>query len=147
MTYSVLYLTLYIHKANRNAQHTILSQSSLLLNTIVEPQPPAPLPPAYEVRRAGLAEVLKDRWNSEVEKLVHNVQTTDWSQKREDYEQRIANAWSNVRQTDKAQGLEQRFKENVVGVAEAANQQGQAMNQIVDEAKDSTGQPRLLELK
>ena len=143
----MLYLTLYIHKANRNAQHTILSQSSLLLNQIVEPLPPVPDPPAYEVRRAGLAEVLKDRWNREIEKLVHNVQTTDWNAKREEYEERIASAWSNLRQTEKAQELEQRFKENVVGVADEAKEQGQGVKQIVEDSQETTGRPRLLELK
>ena len=143
----MLYLTHYIHKANRNAQHTILSQSSLLLNQIVEPLPPVPDPPAYEVRRAGLAEVLKDRWNREIEKLVHNVQTTDWSAKREEYEERIASAWSNLRQTEKAQELEQRFKENVVGVADEAKEQGQGVKQIVEDSQETTGRPRLLELK
>ncbi len=147
MTYSLLYLTLYIHKANRNAQHTVLSQSSLLLNTIVEPLPPLPDPPAYEIRRAGLAEVLKDRWNTEIEKLVHNVQTTDWSAKREQYEQRIASAWSNLRQTEKVEELEQRFKENVVGVTDEAKEKVEQSRQKVAEVKEMTGQPRLLELK
>lgn len=143
----MLYLTLYVHKANRNAQHTILSQSSLLLNTIIEPLPPVPDPPAYEVRRAGLAEVLKDRWNREIEKLVHNVQTADWSAKREEYEERIASAWSNLRQTEKAQELEQRFKENIVGVEKEGKQKVEQARQKVDEATETTGQARLLELK
>lgn len=125
----------------------MLSQSSLLLNTIVEPLPPLPDPPAYEIRRAGLAEVLKDRWNTEIEKLVHNVQTTDWSAKREQYEQRIASAWSNLRQTEKVEELEQRFKENVVGVTDEAKEKVEQSRQKVAEVKEMTGQPRLLELK
>ena len=92
------------------------------------------------MKRAGLAEVLKDRWNSEIEKLVHNIQTTDWNEKREQAEERIANAWSKVRQTEKAQELEQRFKENVVGVEDDAKR-------IAEEAKEKASEPRLLELK
>ena len=84
--------------------------------------------------------MLKDRWNAEIEKLVRNVQTTDWAEKRELYEKRIASAWSNVRETEKVQELEQRFKENVVGVADEAKQK-------VEEAKQKTNEPRLLELK
>lgn len=109
--------------------------------------PPLPDPPAYEVRRAGLAEVLKDRWNREIEKLVHNVQTTDWSAKREEYEERIARAWSNLRQTDKAQELEQRFKENVVGVADAGKQKVEETKLNMEGAKEMAAQPRVLELK
>ena len=124
-----------------------MSQSSLLLNTIVEPLPPLPDPPIYEVRRAGLAEVLKDRWNREIEKLVHNVQTTDWSAKREEYEARIASAWSNVRQTEKAQELEQRFQENVAGVADEGKQKVEEAKQNLKGAKETTGQARLLEIK
>ena len=147
MTYSLLYSALYIHKANRSAQQTILSQSSLLLNTIVEPLPPLTDRPAYEVRRAGLAEVLKDRWNSEIEKLVHNVHTTDWSAKREEYEERIARAWSSVRQTEKAQEIGQRIEQNVVEVADNAKQKVEDAKQTVEAGKETTGQPRLLELK
>lgn len=103
----------------------------------MEPLPPIPDPPAYEVRRAGLTEVLKDRWNSEIENLVRNVQTTDWNEKRELYEQRIANAWSRLRQTEKAQELEQRFKENVVGMPEDAKAK----------AEEGKREPRLLEVR
>ena len=84
--------------------------------------------------------MLKDRWNAEIEKLVRNVQTTDWAEKRELYEKRIGSAWSNVRETEKVQELEQRLKENVIGVADEAKQK-------VEEAKQKTNEPRLLELK
>ncbi len=92
----------------------------------------------YEVRKAGLAEELKDRWNSEFEKMVRNIQQTDWNEKREQAEERIANAWGNLRQTEKAQELEQRFKENVIGTADKVEDR-------IDEAKEATTQKRLLE--
>ena len=111
LTYSVLYLTIYLHKANRNVQHTILQQSNGLLNLVVEPPEPIPDPPAYEIRRAGLSEQLKDRWNDEIEKMVHKVQTTDWTEQREIYEQKIATAWSTLRQTEQAQQLASKAKE------------------------------------
>jgi hypothetical protein len=111
LTYSLLYLSLYIHRANRNVQKTLLSQQSALLNSVVEPLPPVPDPPAYEVRRAGLAEELKDRWNREVEKLVRNVQTTDWEGLREAAEDRIASAWSSVRQSETGREVEGRATE------------------------------------
>ena len=138
LTYSVLYLTIYLHKANRNIQGTLLRQSHILLNSVVEPLPSAPEPPAYELRKAGLVEELKDRWNSEIEKMVRNIQETDWHEKREQAEHRIANAWSNLRQTEKAQELEERFKENVVGTADKAEN-------TVEAAKEGVGQKRLLE--
>lgn len=83
---------------------------------------------------------MKDRWNSEIEKLVNNIQTTDWNEKRQLYEQRIATAWSNLRQTEKARELEQRFNDNVVGAAEAAKEKAGS-------AKEAAREPRLLELK
>lgn len=111
LTYSVLYLGLYIHRANRNVQKSLLAQQTYVLNTIVEPPTPLPDPPAYEVRKAGLAEELKDRWNREVEKLVRNVQETDWSAKREVYEQRIASVWNQVRQSESAKQVEGKVKD------------------------------------
>jgi MICOS complex subunit MIC12 len=111
LTYSLLYLGLYIHRANRNVQRSLLSQQATILNSVVEPLPPLPEPPAYEVRRAGIAEELKDRWNREVEKLVRNVQQTDWTAVREDAEQKIAGAFNRLRQTETAQNVEQQAKE------------------------------------
>lgn len=144
LTYSILYLSLYIHRANRNVQRTLLSQQAALLNSVVEPLPPLPDPPAYEVRRAGLAEELKDRWNREVEKLVRNVEETDWSAKRELYEERIKTVWRKVRASEsaqeiegKAKELEQKVKDAVVGGAETAK----------EKAKETTEERRLLELK
>src|ERR1700760_637688 len=92
-----MYLTLYLHKANRSVQHTLLSQQAALLNSVVEPLPPLPEPPAYEVRKAGLTELLKDRWNREVEFLVHQAQTTNWSLVRERMERGVGNVWHNLR--------------------------------------------------
>jgi Altered inheritance of mitochondria 5 len=85
-------------------------------------------------------EVLKDRWNSEVEKMVHNVQETDWNEKRELYERRIASVWSNVRATGKVQELEETFKENAVETAEQVREKAEA-------AKEASREKRLLELK
>ncbi|KAK7894119.1 hypothetical protein LTR67_006822 [Exophiala xenobiotica] len=110
LTYSVLYMSLYVHRAHRNVQKTLLQQQANLLNSVVEPLPPLPEPPAYEVRKAGLAEELKDHWNSEIEKLVRNVQTTDWTAKREQWETTIAATWNRVRSSQSAQQLEQKAK-------------------------------------
>ncbi|KAJ9603478.1 hypothetical protein H2200_012256 [Cladophialophora chaetospira] len=111
LTYSLLYLGLYIHRANRSVQKTLLAQQSSLLNSVVEPLPPVPDPPAYEVRRAGLAEELKDRWNREIEKLVRNAQETDWQQVRQDAEHRLARTWASVRQSETAQQVETQAKD------------------------------------
>ncbi len=117
-----------------------------MLNSVVEPLPPSPDPPAYEVRRAGLGEELKDRWNREVEKLVRNVQETDWSAKRQLYEERVKNVWASVKSSEtgqeieaKAKELEQAVKDKVAGGAETAK----------DKAKEKTSgeERRLLELK
>lgn len=139
MTCSILYLSLYLHKANRNVQHTLLSQQTNLLNSVVEPLPPLPESPAYEVRNAGFVEQLKDRWNREVVNVVRNFEDTDWSRGREFAEEKIANVWSRLRQTEKAQQLEERFQENV-----GNTETGQTTPEPEEPKTSST---RLLELK
>ncbi|KAI1614071.1 hypothetical protein EDD36DRAFT_463927 [Exophiala viscosa] len=124
LTYSLLYMSLYVHRANRNVQKTLLSQQTTLLNSVVEPLPPLPDPPAYEVRKAGLVEELKDHWNSEVEHLVRKVQTTDWDEQREIWEARISAAWAKLRSTESAHQLEAKAKE--------------VEQQVVDAARDGT---------
>jgi peptidoglycan hydrolase-like amidase len=128
---------------------------------VVEPPTPIPDPPPYEVRKAGLTEQLKDRWNSEIEHLVRKVQTTDWQQQREIYEQKVSSAWSRLRQTEQAKELEQRVKETVDAtksqvkdamdttkdqVRDAVDAaKGQAKDKV-DAAKQPTGGSRLLEV-
>jgi uncharacterized membrane protein len=46
-----------------------------------------------------------------VEKLVRNVQETDWERVRLDAEQKLAGAWSSVRQSEPAKEVEGRAKE------------------------------------
>ncbi|KPI37725.1 uncharacterized protein AB675_159 [Cyphellophora attinorum] len=140
LTYSVLYLTIYIHKANRNIQHTILQQSNGVLNSVVEPPQPVPDPPPYEIRRAGLTEQLKDGWNREVERLVKNIQTTDWTRQREIYEQKIAAAWSGVRQTEQVQELEQKVKEGVKSAKATAVEAAETGKVKAREAAESARQ-------
>lgn len=158
MTYSVLYFSLYIHRANRNVQRTLLSQQANLLNSVIDPPIPLPDPPAYEVRKAGLSEVLKDRWNREVEKLVHNVQETDWTQKREALEDRLSTVWGKMRSSEQGQQIETKAKELGQQVEDKAKQLGQAvkdkategkeaLSTAKDEAKSTGREPRLLELK
>jgi len=158
LTYSILYFSLYIHRANRNVQRTLLSQQSNLLNSVIDPPIPLPDPPAYEVRKAGLTEVLKDRWNREIEKLVHNVQETDWAQKRELYEERLAAVWGKVKASEQGRELEAKAKELEQQVEGKARQLGQTVKGKVaegkealmttkDEAKSTGREPRLLELK
>lgn len=55
----------------------------------------------YELRRReSLAEVLKDRWNAEVEGMVRRVQETDWREVRERWERRGVNFWQNMTTKD-----------------------------------------------
>ena len=79
---------------------------------------------------------MKDRWNGEIEKLVQNVQTTDWVSVREDAEARIAAAWSSLRQTEQAQQLEQTVKDNVETATDKAKQIGRDTKQNVKEATE-----------
>lgn len=111
LTYSLLYFSLYVHRANRSVQRTLLSQQATLLNSVVEPAPPLPDPPAYEVRKAGLGEQLKDRWNAEVERMVRNFQETDWAEKRAVLEEQAARLWARVKSSESAHELESKAKE------------------------------------
>jgi hypothetical protein len=151
-------MTIYLHKANRNVQHTILQQSAGLLNATIEPPAPVPDPPPYEVKRAGLTEELKDRWNSEIEKMVQRIQTTDWQEQREIYEQKISNAWNKLRQTEQAKELEQKVKETVDTVKSSTKDGLEAVKSTTKEGveaargkveapKPATKEPRLLDLK
>ncbi len=118
LTYSLLYLSVYIHRSNRTHQSLLLRQQARLLNGKIDPPEPEYEPPAYRIEQAGLEEQLKDRWNREVEGLVRKAQTTDWEAVRIRWENRIGRAFDRIRSTEKAQELEQRFKDNVVGDAD-----------------------------
>ncbi|KIW16667.1 hypothetical protein PV08_03855 [Exophiala spinifera] len=162
LTYSILYMSLYVHRTNRHAQRTLLRQQATLLNSAVDPLPPLPDPPAYEVRKAGLVEELKDRWNSEVETIVRNLQTTDWAAKRAQWEDTAAAAWTKIRSSQAAQQLETRAKDTATEVERNVSQlvsEGKAAakdakdkvvqsgEQASEKAKRATREPRLLELK
>jgi Altered inheritance of mitochondria 5 len=86
-----------------------------------------------------MVEMMKDRWNGEVEGLVRRVQTTDWSEVRERWERRIGNVFSKLQETDTAKELENKIQEDVVGTGEDLKK--------IAQAPASTRVPRLLELK
>lgn len=144
LTYSILYLTLYVHKTNRSAQHTLLSQSHILLNSAVEPLSPLPEPPAYEVRKTSLTEELKDRWNGEIENAVRRLQTTDWDEVRQRWERRIGNVFQRVSESDAGKEVAaagDRLKDTVAAAADGAKDAAQSMKDSVvgatEEAKDT----------
>lgn len=144
LTYSVLYLTIYLHNSNRKVQHTLLQQSASLLNATVDAPIPIPDPPPYEVKRAGLTEQLKDRWNTEIERMVQKVQATDWTEQREIYERKISNAWGQLKQTEQAKEIEQKVKETVDAVKGDTKDK---VEEAKEKAKEKTKEPRLLDLK
>ncbi|RMZ83819.1 hypothetical protein DV738_g980, partial [Chaetothyriales sp. CBS 135597] len=156
LTYSVLYLALHLHRANRSYQRTLLAQPHELLTSHYDPQPPSALdPPVYELQKPGLSELLKDTWNAEVERLVRNVQETDWNAKRRNLEAVASNAWAKLRASDGAAGAG-------AGIGSGGDKQQQqqqpklsnpvvdgvngAVDAIKDGVKDNTPQKRLLEL-
>lgn len=156
LTYSILYLTLYVHRANRNAQHALLSQSHILLNSAVEPLPPTPESPAYEVRKTSLTEELKDRWNGEIEHAVRRLQTTDWDAVRQRWERRIGNVFQRLREsdagrevaaagdrlTDHVAATGDKLNNSIVGATEGAKD---AAKSAKDTTKQNTTGKRLLE--
>jgi MICOS complex subunit MIC12 len=143
LTYSVLYLSLYLHRANRKYQHTLLAQQSVLLNSVVEPLPPPPETPAYHVRKVSLVETLKDRWNGEVEGLVRRVEETDWNKVRARWESRIGTVWTKLRESQAGD----MFRENIGLSAEEVKKTAEtAQTQARAEAQQSPEPKRLLEI-
>ncbi|OCL03613.1 hypothetical protein AOQ84DRAFT_392158 [Glonium stellatum] len=100
LTSATLYLTMSLHTRNRVQQAALLRQQSLVLTNIMEPRPEPP-PPTARIARAGMVETAKDRWNGEVEGLVRRVQGFDWRKAREDLEDKMKGAWTNVREGGK----------------------------------------------
>lgn len=118
LTYSILYLSVYAHRQNRTHQSLLLRQQSQLLRNLIEPAEPEAAPPAYRVDRGGLEELLKDRWNREVEGLVRRAQHTDWEAVRVRVEGSLARAWARVRGAEGVQELEQRVREGAADLRE-----------------------------
>lgn len=131
MTYSVIYLSVYVHRQNRTYQSTLLRQQARLLNNKIDPPEPEYEPPAYRMEQAGLEEQLKDRWNREVENLVRKAQTTDWEAERIKWENRISSAFNNVRSTEAVQNAEEKVKQTVNTGTEAAKNAGEQVKQTV----------------
>ncbi|KAK3075269.1 hypothetical protein LTR53_001547 [Teratosphaeriaceae sp. CCFEE 6253] len=92
LTTALLHLSLSLHARNRVAQSALLHQQSLILHNIVEPAPPLP-PAAPREVRAGVFETMKDRWNSELERNVRELQTTDWNGVRDQLEEGASKLW------------------------------------------------------
>ncbi|QDS76598.1 hypothetical protein FKW77_007536 [Venturia effusa] len=99
LTSSILYLTLSLHQQNRQQQALMLRQQSIILTNVVEPPLPEPQVSSREAR-ISVVESAKDRWNSEIERLVKKAQTTDWNQVGGRAADGLASLWSKA--TEKA---------------------------------------------
>ena len=73
-------------------QSALLHQQSLILNNVVDPQPPLPPPTSREVR-AGVWETAKDRWNAQLEGEVKRLQRVDWNGVREQMEEGVSRVY------------------------------------------------------
>ncbi|KAI9734858.1 MAG: hypothetical protein M1834_001938 [Cirrosporium novae-zelandiae] len=98
LTTGVLYLSLAIHRQNRQYQSALLRQQVFILNSIVEPLPEEPAPPRYIVNRTSLIQTWKDGWNNEVTKVVRSAQETDWGKVRDGLEDRIGSLWKKAQE-------------------------------------------------
>ena len=116
----------------------MLAQQSVLLNSVVEPLPPLPTTPAYDIQTGSLVETLKDRWNREVEGLVRRVEETDWNQVRARWEGRIGAVWTRLRESGAGEG----FKEKVEGGGEETKKAPETARE-----QQSPTPKRLLEIK
>lgn len=141
MTYSLVYLSIYVHRSNRTYQSLLLQQQIRLLNSKIDPPEPEYEPPAYRLEQAGLEEQFKDTWNRTIESWVRKAQTTDWEAARIRWEDRIGNVFGAVRNSEKAQELEQRIQEKVIGVKDSAKAA------LKDDTTDALQGKRLLDEK
>lgn len=108
VTLGVAYITVLAHERNRHAQAQALRSQSRVLQTLLEPDPTAqPRSRAELVReeRSTFTETAKDRWNEEVSNAVRWVQTKDWSEVRESFEDSVAKLWSGGLQKSR-EGIE-----------------------------------------
>lgn len=95
LTSSILYLTVALHQQNRQQQALMLRQQSLILKNVIEPPLPEPQLSSREAR-VSVVESAKDRWNSEIERLVKKAQTTDWNQVGGRAADGISSLWSKA---------------------------------------------------
>lgn len=143
-TYALLYLSIHLHRTNRQHQSLLLTQQKTLLTSLYDPLPPQFDNPAYEVRKAGLTEELKDRWNRELGNVVRNLQDKDWEEVRVKWETRAGNLWDNVRGSEVAKNVEGTIKETVAGIGSGSG--AGAVDGVKEEVKKAAGGKRLLEL-
>ncbi|KAG6027914.1 hypothetical protein E4U19_000852 [Claviceps sp. Clav32 group G5] len=96
LTLSIAYLSVLAHQRNREEQGRSLRAQALTIQSLIDPIP-QPLPPTRSevaaAKRAETVEVLKERWNTEIESAVRWVQHADWEDVREGLEDRIASLW------------------------------------------------------
>ncbi|KAL9057023.1 MAG: hypothetical protein Q9162_002571 [Coniocarpon cinnabarinum] len=78
LTTSTLYLTLLFHRQTRYQQSYTLALSTASLTDIYDP-PPLRTPSNERFQRAGLSEMAKERWNSELSENVRRVAEFDWN--------------------------------------------------------------------
>lgn len=97
LTYSAVYLSVYVHRQNRTHQSLLLRQQAKLLNSKVDGPEPEYAPPAYRMEDGGIEEQFKDKWNRSIQKVVSSLQNTDWEKVRIDTEHTIGDAWKNFR--------------------------------------------------
>lgn len=111
LTTTLIYLSLAVHERTRLKQANLLRQQSLILNNLVSPAAPASLSTARTTGQTGLAERLKERWNSELEQNVRKVYSVDWHAVREDAEERVAGIWGRVMEKSR-EGVEEVAKKS-----------------------------------
>ncbi|KEY65005.1 hypothetical protein S7711_07345 [Stachybotrys chartarum IBT 7711] len=99
VTLSVAYFSVLAHQRIREQQGQILRSQALAVQNVIDPIP-APLPPSRReiaaAQRATATEVVKDRWNHEVQNAAWWLQHKDWDEVREGIEENVAHLWTRV---------------------------------------------------
>ncbi|KAL1302139.1 hypothetical protein AAFC00_002573 [Neodothiora populina] len=95
LTTAIFYVSLDLHQRNRLHQATLLRQQSALLNNIISPAGPPPLPTA-RTTTPGLADRIKTRWNAELSAVANKMLNFDIGRATREAEQGVARAWREV---------------------------------------------------
>ncbi|KAJ6036114.1 hypothetical protein N7540_000393 [Penicillium herquei] len=106
LTTSVLYITIQVHRTNRLEQRRVIREQVDQINWLASSAgaydrrfAPADVPRRIEDRHSKkegeitMKEVLKHRWNQEVEKLARKAHETQW----EDIRDTAVHSWTTAR--------------------------------------------------
>ena len=127
LTYTLTYLSLYVHRQNRLYQSSLLAQQKALLTSLYDPPTEVYDEPAYEIRPAGLTEQLKDRWNREIETGLRRLQEKNWEESRLWWENQLGNVWGKAKDSEVGEQVKAAGEQAAASLADARGKASEAL--------------------